>query len=69
MQPNTLSHLLILSERFSMNAITFIGAISNAKMFGFVTHRDANFKSNAGETRIQRASQPIILSPLSGVQE
>ena len=52
-----------------MNAKTFIGAISNAKMFGFVTHRDANFKkSNVGETRIQRASQPIILSPLSGVQ-
>ena len=29
----------------------------------------ANFwKSNAGETRIQRASQPITLKPLSGVQ-
>ena len=25
-------------------------------------------KSNAGEARIQRASQPITLSPLSGVQ-
>ena len=31
--------------------------------------RDAKFqKSNAGEMRIQRASQPINLSPLSGVQ-
>ena len=32
-------------------------------------HIDANFwKSNAGETRIQRASQSITLKPLSGVQ-
>ena len=30
-------------------------------------YRDANLKkSNAGETRIQRASQPITLSPLGG---
>ena len=38
MQPKTFSHSIILSEYFSMDAITFIGAIPNPKTFDSVTH-------------------------------
>ena len=37
-QPKTFSSSIVLSKCFPMGAITFTGAIPNAKMFGSVTH-------------------------------